>query len=99
MAKALIIEFEGVDREGYGAVNAALGGIDTTNPDSDWPAGLAAHMAGGSGTGWVVIEVWDTEESAARFMETRLGAALQKAGMPPPARQTWVDLVADTRIA
>jgi len=98
MAKALIIEFEGVDREGYDAVNAALGGIDTTSPTADWPAGLARHMAGATATGWTVIEVWDSAASAGQFMESRLGAALRQAGMPPPARQTWVDLVADTQI-
>lgn len=98
MVKALVLEFDGVGREGYDAVNKRLG-IDTKSPDADWPVGMVSHMAGSTESGWVVIEVWDSEDSQAKFMESRLGAALHDAGMPEPARVTWIDLATDTRIS
>ena len=97
MAKVLILEFDGVGDEGYRAVNTALG-IDVDDPGANWPAGIVSHMAGASPTGWVVVEVWDSEDSAAKFMESRLGAALKSADMPMPTRQAWIELAADTRV-
>jgi hypothetical protein len=44
---------------------------------------------------FVVIEVWDTPEHQAQFMEGRLGEALAKGGVEgPPASITWIELVA-----
>jgi len=45
-----------------------------------------------------VIEVWDTPDHQARFMEGRLGEALAKGGITgPPSRITWIELVAHHR--
>lgn len=98
MAKALVLEFEGVGRDGYDAVNERLGGLDVSSPDADWPAGILSQMAGSTETGWVVIEVWESQEAQAAFMDGRLGRALHDAGMPAPTRITWMDVAADTRI-
>ena len=42
----------------------------------------------------VVMEVWDTPEHQARFMESRLGEALAKGGITePPTSVTWIELI------
>ena len=89
MAAALILEFDGVTLDQYYAVNAALG-LDPQTGEGDWPDGLISHAAGLNEDGsLVVMEVWDTPEHQARFMEERLGEALAKGGITePPASVT-----------
>ncbi|MGJ7908942.1 hypothetical protein ACOQFL_20960 [Actinopolyspora sp. H202] len=55
------------------------------------PAGGIFHAAGPSPNGgWLVIEVWESEEDAHRFVEERLRPAFQAAGVPPPPQpQIW----------
>jgi hypothetical protein len=95
MAAAVILEFEGVTPKEYDAVNAVLG-IDPDTGEGDWPDGLVSHSAGLNDAGQlVVIEVWDTPEHQARFMDGRLGAALAEGGITgPPSAVTWIELVA-----
>jgi hypothetical protein len=95
MAAGVILEFEGVTTKEYNAVNAALG-IDQETGEGDWPDGLVTHTAGlNEGGHLVVIEVWDSPEHQARFMEERLGEALVEGGITsPPASVTWIELVA-----
>jgi hypothetical protein len=95
MAAAVILEFEGVTTSEYDAVNAELG-IDMNTGQGDWPDGLVTHSAGLNDDGHlVVMEVWDTPEHQARFMEERLGEALAKGGVNgPPSSVTWVELFA-----
>ena len=95
MAAALILEFEGVTKKEYDAVNAALG-IDPTTGAGDWPDGLITHSGGVNEAGHlVVMEVWDSPEHQARFMEGRLGEALAKGGVTEaPSSVTWIELIA-----
>ena len=95
MAAELILEFEGVTTDEYYAVNRELG-IDPETGEGNWPDGLVAHSAGLNEAGHlVVIEVWDTLEHQAAFMEGRLGEALAKGGITePPSSVTWIELVA-----
>lgn len=94
MASELILEFEGVTDKEYFAVNRELG-LDPESGEGDWPDGMVAHSAGLNDAGHlVVIEVWDTPEHQARFMEERLGEALVKGGVTgPPSSVTWIELV------
>ena len=97
MAQQLTLEFSGVTAEQYWAVNAAMG-IDQDDPAA-WPEGIVSHVAGATDDGgWVVTEVWDSREAQARFMDTRLGAALGQVEVPPPSKVQWVDLVANVRL-
>ena len=97
MADMLILEFDGVGREQYEAVNEQLG-IDMASGEGAWPDGVVSHMAGAKPGGWVVIEVWESRDAQGRFMNDRLGAALQKGGITdPPVRVEWVELVANHR--
>ena len=95
MAAALILEFEGVSEKEYRAVNDALG-IDPTTGAGDWPDGLVSHSGGLNDDGHlVVMEVWDSPEHQARFMEGRLGEALAKGGVTEmPSSVTWIELIA-----
>ena len=94
MAAELILEFEGITTEEYWAVNKELG-LDAQTGEGTWPDGLIAHSAGlNDGGHLVVIEVWDTPDHQARFMEERLGPALIKGGITgPPSNITWIALV------
>lgn len=55
------------------------------------PAGGIVHIAGPSPNGgWRVIEVFEDEQSARRFLKERLAPAFQAAGAPaPPPAQLW----------
>lgn len=91
MRDVLILEFEGVAREDYEAVNAILG-IDPVSGGGDWPAGMVNHVGGGKAGGWVVIEVWESRQAQQEFMDRRLGAALGEVGLPAPTRVEWLDV-------
>lgn len=94
MAAGVILEFDGVTKKEYDAVNAVLG-LDMDTGTGDWPDGLISHSAGLNEDGqFVVMEVWDSPEHQARFMEGRLADALVKGGIPnPPSDVTWIELV------
>jgi hypothetical protein len=95
MAAAVILEFDGVTLETYYAVNAALG-LDPQTGEGDWPAGMVSHSAGLNEDGHlVVMEVWDSQEHEARFMDDRLASALAQGGVTePPVSVTWIELEA-----
>jgi hypothetical protein len=58
----------------------------------DLPLGGSVHVAGpGPRGGWRVIEVWESEEEARRFLRDELAPALRAAGAqgPPPSPEFW----------
>jgi len=92
MAEGLVLEFAGQGADTYEAVNGLLG-LNATDGSGDWPAGLLFHAGGLTDDGLLVIEVWDSRDSQAAFMESRLGPALYEAGIDgPPSRVTWGSL-------
>jgi hypothetical protein len=94
MAVELILEFEGVTTKEYFAVNEELG-INVITGDGEWPGGLVAHSAGLDDAGnLVVIEVWESRDHQAKFMDERLGPSLASGGITdPPSNVTWIELV------
>jgi hypothetical protein len=91
MAEGLILEFDGVGRAEYDAVNGHLG-IEADSGQGDLPAGLVFHAGGAKPGGWVVFEVWESRQAQEEFMSERLGRALQAGGITePPARAEWLD--------
>jgi hypothetical protein len=94
MAEGLILEFDGVGRDEYYAVNGRLG-IDPGSGEGDWPAGMLFHTGGAKPGGWVVFEVWESKQAQAQFMNERLEPALQEGGVTdPPTRMEWLELAA-----
>src|SRR5438105_1751898 len=83
MAVLMIAEMKGATPELYEQVNQSMG------VDSDHlPDGLIQHVAGRTDDGLLAVDVWDSEESFARFAEERLGPALQELGVPPDMSPT-----------
>jgi hypothetical protein len=94
MAEGLILWFaSGFGEKEYLAVNAELG-LDMRTGEGNWPQGLQSHLAGVSDDGFVVTEVWESKEAQAAFMESRLGPALAKLGLPHPSRVVWLRVLA-----
>jgi hypothetical protein len=46
------------------------------------PGGCLVHIAGPTGGGWRVIEVWESEEAQRRFQDDVLNPAFEGAGTP-----------------
>lgn len=90
MPAGLILRFPGKSRTDYDAVNAKLG-IDQASGSGDWPAGLLSHTAGEDGGALYVIEVWESRDAQGRFMQERLGRALQEGGITGTPEITWID--------
>ncbi len=91
MSDALVLEFSGVSAAQYREVNAILG-IDPDTGEGDWPDGLTCHTGAVSAGGFLVFEVWDSQEAQATFMNSRLGPALGQVGVPEPARAEWLSV-------
>ena len=74
-----------VTRERYDEVVRRLtGGRRRLESKSDWPVeGLISHQAGEGPDGFVVVDVWASEEALARFSET-VGPILQAVGITDP---------------
>ena len=92
MPYAIVLEFDGVDRDQYDAVNDKLG-IDMATGAGSFPVGLVSHAAGPIPGGWLVSEIWDSKAEQQAFMAARLGTALATAGVPRPTRVTDSELV------
>ena len=75
MALVMISDTPGVTQAQYDQVHTEV------TPDNRPPAGLLYHAAGPTDTGWVVVEVWESQEALDRFFRERLGAALQRANI------------------
>jgi hypothetical protein len=82
-----ILEFDGVDESDYAKVNAQLGLDPATG---DWPAGPVTHLTGvREDGGGYVVEVWESQESQAEFMQSRLGPAMAAGGVSGTPKVTW----------
>jgi hypothetical protein len=83
MAVAMMVDNREGSQEIYDAVREKVG--------LDQPAGGIFHVAGPSPNGgWRVIEVWESEEDAKRFVKERLLPAFEAVGaQPPPPPQFW----------
>jgi hypothetical protein len=84
MAIAMMVENPKGSQDDYDRVRERLG--------LEKPAGGIFHVAGPSPDGgWRVIEVWESEEDAKRFVKERLLPAFQAVGAaPPPRAQFWL---------
>jgi hypothetical protein len=97
MAAALILQLAGVGLDDYYRVSGLMN-IDQKTGTGDWPDGLLTHAAGITDEGLTVIEVWESRDKQGRFMQERLGPAMQKGGVTAVPKATWVDLETYTQI-
>ena len=84
MPIAMLVDNPEGSRELYDKLRKQLG-LET-------PAGGILHVAGPSPIGgWRVIEVWESEEDARRFLSERFGPALEAVGFVGrrPQPQFW----------
>ena len=83
MAVAMMVDNPKGSQQVYDSVREQLG--------LERPAGGIVHVAGPSPSGgWRVIEVWESEEEARRFVKERLLPAFEATGAPPPPPpQLW----------
>ena len=78
MAVLMMLEVPGGTAEQYERANEIMG-IET---DDDAPEGLISHVAAQTDDGFLIADVWASEEKLHQFFEERAGAALAQAGMP-----------------
>ena len=74
MAIAMIFDIPGMTQAQYDRVRTEV------IPDNQPAAGMLYHVAGSTETGWLVVEVWESQEAVDRFFQ-KLGPALQKANI------------------
>lgn len=82
MPVAMIVDNPHGSQEIYERVTALL--------ELEFPLGGILHLAGPSPNGgWCVVEVWETQEEALRFLKERFAPALEAIGVsgPPPKPQ------------
>ena len=85
MAIAMLVDNPAGSQELYERIRKQLGGMEA-------PAGGILHIAGPSPNGgWRVIEVFESEEDAGRFVKERFGPALEAVGFAGqrPQPQFW----------
>ena len=72
-------------RESYDRlVERLTGGKSRLQTPSDWPVpGLLAHQAGDGPDGFVVVDVWESEEAFARFGEA-VAPMMHEVGIVDP---------------
>ena len=96
MAVAMLLAGEGVTRDDYVQVTEKMFGAFPMREDQS-PDGLLLHTAGESEQGWYVYDVWESQEHFQRFVESKLGPALQEIGVggdnPPKPQFYAIDTI------
>ena len=78
MAILMKVEGAGATTDQYDQLNKAMG-IDADN----LPEGLVSHVAGPTDDGLLIVDVWESQEALQRFLEDRVGPAMQQVGIAP----------------
>ena len=69
----------------YDDVTEKMFGHASPMREDEAPEGLMVHSAGQGEQGYYVYDIWESREAFKRFMEEKLGPALQEVmGGPPP---------------
>jgi hypothetical protein len=89
MALAVLLEIPGVTREQYERVASAV-----TKTGS--PRGSLVHAAGPTETGWRILEIWDSRETADAFYGSELLRTATEGLPQVQVLMTWPVHAADT---
>jgi hypothetical protein len=82
-----MMHFAGVDVGTYEEVMEELGLI---GDEPDWPPGIISHIAGFTGDGMYVVDVWESQEDFDAFVQSRLTPAFKAVGgLPQPQVTTF----------
>lgn len=77
MAVGMLLAGEAVTKDTYTQVTEKMFGSYPMREDQS-PDGLILHTAGQSEQGWYVYDIWESKEQFQRFVESKLGPALQE---------------------
>ena len=81
MAIIAVFDDPSLTKQSYEESIRRLMDKDKAESPSDWPVeGLVAHIAGDPGTGFRVVDVWESEEAFRRFGEA-LAPVLEAIGI------------------
>ena len=81
MPVVLVHQGAGLTKESYEETVRRVSGGSALSSPSDWPVeGLLVHAPGEAEGGFRVVDVWESEEAAARFGE-KLAPILQEVGI------------------
>ena len=75
MAVAFVLEAAGVTQQQIDALNQRIA------PEGKAPEGQLYHVGGPTETGWLAIDIWESQEAFQRFAE-RATPIAQELGMP-----------------
>jgi len=79
MAVGMLLAGEAVNKDTYTKVTEKMFGSYPMREEQS-PEGLIMHTAGQSEQGWYVYDIWESKEHFQRFVENKLGPALQEVG-------------------
>jgi hypothetical protein len=85
MAVGMLLAGEGVSEESYRQLTEAMFGNYPMREDQS-PAGLLVHTAGPGDQGWYVYDLWASQEDFQRFVDEKLGPAIEALGTRGGAR-------------
>jgi hypothetical protein len=85
MAIGMLLAGEGVTQESYRQLTEAMFGNFPMREDQS-PDGLIVHTAGQGEQGWYVYDLWESREHFQRFVEEKLGPAIEETGAGGGAR-------------
>lgn len=81
MTVIAVFEDPTLTKESYEESIRKLAGKEKAESPADWPVnGLVAHIAGDTGSGFRVVDVWASEEAFGRFAEA-LKPVMQEIGI------------------
>jgi hypothetical protein len=86
MAIGMLLAGEGVTRDTYMQLTETMFGSAPMRAEQS-PDGLIVHSAGQSDDGWYVYDIWESEDHVRRFLDTKLGPAMQELGAGDGAPQ------------
>ena len=79
MAIGMLLAGEAITQASYTGLTKKMFG-SYPMPEDQSPDGLLVHTAGQGEQGWYVYDIWESQEHFQRFVESKLGPALQEVG-------------------
>ena len=95
MAVAMYMNFPNTTRDQYDRVMKEL------NLKEKPASGLIHHVAGPLESGWVVVDVWESQAAFDKFFKERLQRAMENVNIAPPQPKTFTvhNMIGQTQMA